>query len=148
VTGDFNTSSQELSSLGNVRVETTVKLLTNSRDALYGLACRAATPDRYYYFLIGGNGKFFIGENDADGASNFDVGVTPAVERGRAPNRIAIECVDSPEGVTMRMFVNGIAVNTLIDTEDTISTGATGLVVESGQERSDAAFDDYLVARV
>jgi len=148
VIGDFNTSSEELASLGDVRVEVTARLLTNSRDALYGLACRAATPDRYYYFLIGGNGKFFIGENDADGASNFDVGVTPSVERGRAPNRIAIECADSPEGVTLRMFVNGIAVNTLLDTEDTISTGAAGFVVESGQARADAAFDDFLVARL
>jgi hypothetical protein len=148
VIGDFNTSSEELASLGDVRVEVTARLLTNSRDALYGLACRAATPDRYYYFLIGGNGKFFIGENDADGASNFDVGVTPSVERGRAPNRIAIECTDSPEGVTLRMFVNGIAVNTLLDTEDTISTGAAGFVVESGQARADAAFDDFLVARL
>jgi serine/threonine-protein kinase len=147
VAGDFNTSTQELSTLGDVRVEATATLRTATRDALFGLVCRAADTTRYYYFLIGGNGKYFIGENDEEGAHNFDVGVSPAVFRGRFPNRIAIECVDGPEGVTLRMFVNGVAVNTLIDGDAPIRTGAVGVLVESGDLDMEAAFDDLVVLR-
>jgi hypothetical protein len=146
VVGDFNTSTQELATLGDVRVEATGRMLTPERDSLYGVVCRAATVDDYYYFLIGGNGKYFIGENDATGATNFDVGVSPAVVRGRGPNRIVAECIDGPEGVTLRLIVNGISVNTVVDAVEPIASGATGFRVDSGGSDAEAAFDDYVLS--
>jgi hypothetical protein len=46
------------------------------------------------------------------------------------------------------MFVNGIALDTAVDTEDPITSGAAGFRVESRRRASgpmEAAFDDYLI---
>jgi hypothetical protein len=80
----------------------------------------------YYYFLVQTDGSFCIGEAQGKQAHNFDTGRSPAIARGTEPNTIAAECVDGPQGVTLRMFVNGIAVNTVIDSEQPIRIGATG----------------------
>ncbi len=144
VNGDFNTSSQELSMLADVRVEATGRLLRNP-NAVYGLVCRATTPDDYYYFLVQGDGTAFIGESVAGAATNFSSGFTPAIVTGQAPNRIAIECVGGPEGVTLRMFVNGISVNTVVDSDQPFESGAVGFRVESVRGPMEAAFDDVLV---
>ena len=145
VTGDFNTSTQELSTLGDVRVETTAHL-TSGDSGLYGVVCRAATPTSYYYFLVQTDGSFYIGEAQGKQAHNFDTGRSPAIARGAEPNTIAAECVDGPEGVTLRMFVNGIAVNTVIDTEAPIRIGATGFRAESQDTDMEVAFDDFVVS--
>ncbi len=145
VTGDFNTSTQELSTLGDVRVEVTAHLL-GSPDALYGVVCRAATPDSYYYFLIQGDGSYFIGEQAGESFEDFDSGVSPAVSHGNALNRIAIECVDGPEGVTLRLSVNDIAVNTVVDSDQPLRAGATGFRAESRRADMEVAFDDFVVS--
>jgi hypothetical protein len=145
VTGDFNTSTQELSTLGDVRVETTAHL-TAGDSGLYGVVCRAATPTSYYYFLVQSDGSFYIGEAQGKQVHNFDTGRSPAIARGTEPNTIAAECVDGPGGVTLRMFVNGIAVNTVIDSEQPIRIGATGFRAESQNTDMEVAFDDFVVS--
>jgi hypothetical protein len=147
VGGDFNTSTQELSTLGDVRVEATGRLRGNS-DALLGLVCRAQTSRNYYSFLIQGDGSYYIGENHGSRFEEFSSSSSPAIVPGEAPNRIAIECVDGPDGVNLRMFVNGIALDTALDTVDPIASGAAGFRVESrrlGRGPMEAAFDDYLI---
>jgi serine/threonine protein kinase/subtilisin-like proprotein convertase family protein len=147
VGGDFNTSTQELSTLGDVRVEATGRLRGNT-DAVLGLVCRAQTPEDYYYFLIQGDGSYYIGENHGTQFENFSSSSSPAIVPGEAPNRIAIECVDGPDGVNLRMFVNGIALDTAVDTEEPITSGAAGFRVESRRRvngPAEAAFDDYLI---
>jgi len=144
VTGDFNTSTQELSTLGDVRIQTTAHL-TSGDSGVYGVVCRAATSTSYYYFLVQADGTFYIGEAQGKRATNFDTGRSPAIARGAQPNTIAAECVDGPQGVTLRMFVNGIAVNTVIDSERPIRTGATGFRAESEDVDMEVAFDDFVV---
>ena len=65
--------------------------------------------------------------------------------RSEAPNRFAGECVGGSEGVTLRMFVNGIAVDTVIDGVDPILAGTFGVRAESRQEPAEVEFDDFLV---
>jgi hypothetical protein len=143
----LNTSTPELSDLADVRVEATARFLGNP-DALAGVICRAAAPDTYYYFLIQGDGTFFIGENSGGGGGeNFASSFTPAIVRGEAPNRIAGECVGGSEGVRLRMFVNGVPVDTVVDAVDPILAGAIGVRAESRAEPIEAAFDDYVVTR-
>ena len=96
------------------------------------------------YFLIQGDGTFFIGENGAD---NFASSFTPAVVRGVAPNRVAGECVGGPEGVRLSMFVNGVQVQTVVDAVDPILSGAIGVRAESRAETVEVAFDDYVITR-
>ena len=142
----LNTSTPELSDLADVRVEATTRFRANP-DALAGVICRAAAPDTYYYFLIQGDGTFFIGENGGGGGDNFVSSFTPAIVRGEAPNRIAGECVGGSEGVRLRMFVNGVPVDTVVDGVDPILSGAIGVRAESRAEPMEAAFDDYVVTR-
>jgi len=145
VSGDINTSTQQLSELGDVRVEVTGQLLSGP-SALYGVICRAVSPTDYYYFLVQGNGDYYIGESAADRASNFDTGFSPSIATGLASNRIAAECTDGPSGVSLRLSVNGVAVNTVIDSEHPLGPGGTGVRVESRRDDMAAAFDDYVVS--
>jgi hypothetical protein len=145
----LNTSQPESSDLEDVRVEATTRFHGNP-DAIAGVICRAVSGERFYYFSIQGDGTAYIGENDPDdpnGFHNFVSAYTPAVVRGEAPNRVAGECVGGSEGVTLRMFVNGIAVDTVIDGVDPILAGTFGVRAESRQEPAEVEFDDVLVTR-
>lgn len=96
--------------------------------------------------MIQGDGNYYIGENHGSRREEFSNSFTSAVVLDEAPNRIAIECVDGPQGVNLRMFVNGIAMEPAVDTEDPIESGAAGFRVESRKSGPmEAAFDDYLV---
>ena len=145
----LNTSTSELSGLADVRVEATTRFHGNP-DALAGVICRAVSGDRFYYFLIQGDGTATIGENDPNdpaGFHNFVSAFTPVVVRGEAPNRLAGECVGGSEGVTLRMFVNGVAVDTVVDGLDPIPAGAIGVQAQSRRQAAEVEFDDYLVTR-
>ncbi|HET9248845.1 MAG TPA: serine/threonine-protein kinase [Actinomycetota bacterium] len=145
----LNTSTPELSGLTDVRVEATTRF-RETTDALAGVICRAASADRYYYFMIQGDGTFFIGENDPGAPGGFETfasGFTPAIVRSEAPNRVAGECVGGSDGVTLRMLVNGVAVDTVIDGIDPLPAGAIGMRAESRQASAEVEFDDLLVTR-
>ena len=51
------------------------------------------------------------------------------------------------EGVTLRMFVNGVAVDTVVDGVDPIPGGTVGMRAESRREPAEVEFDDFLVTR-
>jgi serine/threonine protein kinase/subtilisin-like proprotein convertase family protein len=146
----LNTSTPELSELTDVRVEATTRF-RGTTDALAGVICRGTPDDRHYYFMIQGDGTFYIGENGPEFPQGFNIlktGFTPAIVRSEAPNHVAGECVGGSEGVTLRMFVNGVAVDTVIDGVDPIPAGAIGLRAESrGQASAEVEFDDLLVTR-
>ena len=145
----LNTSEPGTSDLQDVRVEATTRFHGNP-DAIAGVICRAVSGESFYYFSIQGDGTAYIGENDPNapnGFHNFVSAFTPAVVRGEAPNRVAGECVGGSEGVTLRMFVNGIAVDTVIDGVDPILAGTFGVRAESRQEPAEVEFDDFLVTR-
>jgi hypothetical protein len=146
----LNTSTPELSDLGDVRVEATTRFHGNT-DALAGVICRAVPgSDRFYYFSIQGDGTAYIGKNDPafpKGFHNFVSAFTPAVVRSEAPNRVAGECVGGSEGVTLRMFVNGIAVDTVVDGVNPLAAGAIGVRAESRDAPAEVEFDDFLVTR-
>lgn len=78
---------------------------------------------------------------------NFVSAFTPALVRGEAPDRVAGECVGGSESATLRMFVNGIAVDTAIDGVGQILAGTFGVRAESRREPAEVEFDDFLVTR-
>jgi hypothetical protein len=55
----------------------------------------------------------------------------PCLHVTAAAARVAGECVGGSEGVTPRMFVNGIAVDTVVDGVDPLPAGAIGVRAES-----------------
>jgi len=128
-----------------VRVEATGQL-TISQTGLYGLICRAVDRDNYYYFLVQANGTYYIGESVGGNAHNFASGFTAAIRQGQGRNRIAGECVDGPQGVTLRMLVNDVAVNTVVDPNAPFVSGAVGFRVESQDADTEAVFDDLVVS--
>jgi hypothetical protein len=67
--------------------------------------------------------------------------------RSEAPNRVAGEWVGRSEGVTLRMFVNGVAVDTVVDGVDPIPGGTVDMRAESRRESAEVEFDDLLVTR-
>jgi hypothetical protein len=67
--------------------------------------------------------------------------------RSEAPNRVAGECVGGSEGVTLRMFVNGVAVDTVVDRVGPIPGGTVGMRAESRRESAEVEFDDFFVTR-
>ena len=67
--------------------------------------------------------------------------------RSEAPNRVAGECVGGSEGVTLRMFVNGVAVDTVVDGVDPIPGGTVGMRAESRRESAEVEFGGFLVTR-
>jgi hypothetical protein len=147
--GEFQVSAQtnstpELGSLTDVRVEATGRLI-GSRNALYGVLCRASSQLDYYYFLVQGDGTYYIGESVGGTATNFSTSFTPAIVRGEAPNRIAAECFDEAGGVTLRLFVNGIPVDTVVDSTRPFASGTIGVRAEARRGPMEAAFDDVLV---
>jgi subtilisin-like proprotein convertase family protein len=143
VSAQINTTS-DLSSLTDVRVEATGRLL-GSRNALYGVLCRASSQFDYYYFLVQGDGTYYIGESVGGTATNFASAFTPAIVRGEAPNRIAAECFDEAGGVTLQLFVNGIPVDTVVDSTQPFTSGTIGVRAEARRGPMEAAFDDVLV---
>ena len=145
VTTALNTSTPELQTITNARVAATGQL-TISNTGLYGLICRAVDRDNYYYFLVQSDGTYYIGETVAGNSTNFVARFTPAINQGSGTNRIAAECVDGPQGVTLRMFVNEVAVNTVVDPNDPFLSGAVGFRVESVDANTEAAFDDLVVS--
>ncbi|HJS27780.1 MAG TPA: hypothetical protein VJ913_11720 [Actinomycetota bacterium] len=71
--------------------------------------------------------------------------VHPAIVRGEAPNRIAAECFDESGGsVTLRLFVNGIPVSTVIDSAQPFQSGTIVVRAETRRGPMEAAFDDVL----
>ena len=63
--------------------------------------------------------------------------------RSEAPNRVAEECVGGSEGVTLRMFVNGVLVDTVVDGVGPIPGGTVGMRAESRRESAEVEFDDF-----
>jgi subtilisin-like proprotein convertase family protein len=143
VSARINTTS-DLSSLTDVRVEATGRLL-GSRNALYGVLCRASSQFDYYYFLVQGDGTYYIGESVGGTATNFASAFTPAIVRGEAPNRIAAECFDEAGGVSLQLFVNGIPVDAVVDSTQPFTRGTIGVRAEARRGPMEAAFDDVLV---
>jgi hypothetical protein len=45
------------------------------------------------------------------------------------------------------MFVNGVAVDTVVDGVDSIPGGTVGMRAESRQQPAEVEFDDFLVTR-
>ena len=49
--------------------------------------------------------------------------------------------------MTLRMFVNGVAIDTVVDGIDPIAAGTIGVRAESRQQPAEVEFDDFLVTR-
>ena len=140
----------DLPPLADVRVETLATMVSSTPSSAYGVVCRSPVPNEYYWFLISPNGDFFMGKRTNDGQKVVTLadGRSPAIEPGNTPNVVAVECQDGPDGstVALRMFVNGVAVASVVDTHDPLGPGLVGIIAEEYGDATQVAFDEFSVS--
>ena len=105
-------------------------------------------PNDYYSFLVSPNGDYLIGKRTNGQPVTLAEGRSPAIEPGNSPNVFAAECQDGPDGstVALRMFVNGVAVASVVDTHDPLGPGLVGIIAEEYGDATQVAFDEFSVS--
>jgi hypothetical protein len=140
-------ATAELPPIADVRVETLATMVSSTPSSAYGVVCRSPVPNEYYWFLISPNGDFSIGKRTNDGQKTVSLseGRSSAIETGTTPNLVAAECQDGPNGstVALRMFVNGVAVASVVDTHDPLGPGLIGIIAEEYGDATQVAFDEF-----
>jgi hypothetical protein len=91
----------------------------------YGVICRFADAEHYYFFLITGGGEYIIGKRSGGkqiGLSSPKFQPSEAILPGGAPNRITAACA----GRRLSLAINTVSVTEVNDEEFT--SGQIGLV--------------------
>jgi len=132
-----------------VQIEVVGRRLGGSKDAGYGISCRA-DPGRasYYQFSIWQDkveiAKLTPAGSGYEALTESDLGtIDPSAE-----NRLRAVCTTDASGAARLVFsVNDHVVATTTD-PDPLTTGTVGLVVATGGAKADwieAQFDDFVV---
>jgi serine/threonine-protein kinase len=123
----------------------------SDRFAYYGVTCRGINPTpttgRTYYAQITTAGDYALGEYDFSKKVIFEdlvAGTSDAINEGQAINEIVATCVDVAEGVELTLTVNGVFVDSAVDTVDPLPTGRVGLNLDTPKATA-VAFDDFVV---
>jgi hypothetical protein len=132
----------------DVSVEVEAHLASGSRDSHFGVLCRHANEDNFYYFAISADGYYAIFRR-ADGSDleilNGDGSgmiPSPSIKTDEQTNQILAVC----QGDELSLYVNGELLETV--TDDTHEQGDVGLGAGDGAE-SDVRiqFDDFVVTQ-
>jgi hypothetical protein len=128
--------------LGDVRVSADVTKVVGGGNSTFGIACRRTTGTNEYYFVIRANGAYAIEK----GGTQLKVSSTPQIKQGNATNHLEAECSggagSSP--VTLKLWVNGVLVDSVEDPTDSFSVGSVG-VTARGPAGLDIRFDNFQV---
>jgi len=132
----------------DVSVEVDARLSDGSQDGHFGVLCRYADADSFYYLAISADGYYAIfgreGGGELDVLSGDGDGMTfsPIIRTGAQTNSIQAVC----QGDELSLYVNGELLETVVDS--THSKGDVGLGAGSGPE-GDARvqFDDFAATR-
>jgi hypothetical protein len=109
----------------------------------YGVICRFADAEHYYFFLITNTSEFIIGKRSGGtqtGLSSPKFLPSNAILPGDAPNRLTAACV----GDRLSLSVNTVPLVEVRDGE--FLSGAVGLVAAAAKgEGLEARFDDVAI---
>ena len=124
-------------------VEVEATKIGGPNDNDFGLICRYADGENFYFFLISSDGFFVIGKY-TDGEYlliGSDLMLpTEVILTGEATNRIRVECI----GETLRLFVNGVQLAEVTDADHV--NGDVGLIAGTFDEPgTDILFDHFAV---
>jgi len=109
----------------------------------YGVICRFADPEHYYFFMINGGGEYIIGKSSGEaqtGLSSPKFQPSAAILPGGAPNRLTAVCA----GRRLSLSINTVPVAEVEDSE--FSGSQIGLLAAAvtGTEMN-ARFDDVAI---
>ncbi len=130
----------------DVSVEADVYLASGSQDGHFGVLCRYADPESFYYFAISADGYYAIFRRVAGGdmevLTGNGVGMihSPAIKTGGQTNHILAVCREDE----LSLYVNGELLETVSD--DAHARGDVGIGAGSGPGgEACVRFDDFLV---
>jgi hypothetical protein len=129
----------------NVIIEAEAYVLSDYRQGMYGVLCRASSDGHGYYFLISADGNFSIrriGSRQDDALVEWQG--SPAIHTGKRLNRIRAVCLDD----YLALYVNGTFVAEAWDTryQDGYIGVTAGLPRQAGMNNlTDVAFDTVRV---
>lgn len=134
--------------LDDVSVEADVYLASGSQDGHFGILCRHADPDNFYYFAISADGYYAIFRRVDGGDMEILTGdgsgmlPSPVIKTGEQTNRILAVC----QGDELSLYVNDELLETVSD--DAHSRGDVGIGAGSGPAGdSRVHFDNLVVTR-
>lgn len=132
----------------DVSVDVDVRLASGSQDGHFGVMCRHADLDNFYYFSISADGYYAIFRRVDGGDMEILTGdgshMTPsaAIKTGEQDNHLLAVC----QGDKLSLYANGQLLETV--TDDTHAQGDVGVGAGSGAAGNvRVQFDDLVVTQ-
>jgi hypothetical protein len=132
-------------SLSDVRVQVDARAVSESQDAHYGVICRYANVDNFYYFALSADGYYAIfrykdGDMDILTGDGSGMLFSSTIKTGNQVNRVVAICQEDE----LKLYANGGLLASV--TDDTHAKGDVGLGAGRGtEERVRVHFDGFVV---
>ncbi|UCD41939.1 MAG: hypothetical protein JSV69_15465 [Chloroflexota bacterium] len=125
----------------DVRIEADMIKVIGSEDDLFGLVCRAADHENYYFFVISSDGYYGIGKtiNGVQSMINAE-GMHPSeiVSQGKTINHLRADCIAD----RLELSINGQLVAQVRDPD--LSQGDVGLLAGNlASQENVVLFDNF-----
>lgn len=124
-------------------LEVDARLISGPRESGYGLLFRCQDSENFYLFEVSGDGYYSV---DAllDGKWNRLHGKTMSefIEKDNSTNHLQVVC----KGSQMEVYVNGHHLTTI--TDNSITLGYVGMIVETASLSACVAFDNIRVSSI
>ncbi len=129
--------------LTDVRLEADMIKVIGTTDDLFGLVCRAADQENYYFFVISSDGYYGIGKT-IDGKQSLinTEGMKPSelISQGKTINHLRADCVAD----RLELSINGTLVDQVIDGD--LPRGDIGLLAGNLAAQESVVLFDNLSA--
>jgi hypothetical protein len=132
----------------DVSVDVDVRLASGSQDSHFGVMCRHADLDNFYYFAISADGYYAIFRRADGGDMKIITGdgsqmtFSAAIKTGEQDNHLLAVC----QGDTLSLYANGQLLETV--TDDAHARGDVGVGVGSGAVGDvRVQFDDLVITQ-
>jgi hypothetical protein len=131
--------------LSDARIQVDARVASDVEDAHYGVICRYADVDNFYYFAVSADGYYAIfrrkgGDMDILTGDGSGMMFSPAIKTGKQVNRVVAICQED----TLKLYANGGLLASV--TDDTHAEGDVGLGAGRGTEgRTRIHLDGFVV---
>jgi hypothetical protein len=125
----------------DMSLETDARLMSGSGQSLYGLVFRQKDLDNYYCFMVSGDGGYTL-QKRVGGFTTIIIKKTDSasIKKENALNTLAVIC----KGDQIELLCNGNHLATA--TDNSLSEGWVGIVVNTGTPTATAIFDNFKVS--
>lgn len=129
--------------LTDVRLEADMIKVIGTTDDLFGLVCRAADQENYYFFVISSDGYYGIGKTiDGEQSLINTEGMKPSelISQGKTINHLRADCVAD----RLELSINGTLVDQVVDGD--LPRGDIGLLAGNLAAQESVVLFDNLSA--